>query len=125
MKLVSDNIIHVSSARESGEREETAVGREAAGSSSYQGAAPAAVSLGIVEQLFIEDAARELALEIDALSSKDAWTRWRNSRQAVLTLVWTLLPDSPGRNRLCRAIDAAKDRSPQKAQARGESRRSS
>lgn len=125
MTTEAGNMNHLSLARK-GAPHETAAGNDGAGTSP-KFAAPAAVSLGIVEQLFIEDAARELALEIEALPSKDAWTRWRNSRQAVVTLIWTLISDSPARNRLSRAIDAAKERSeqgtPQKAQSRGESRR--
>ena len=113
-----------------GRGNETAAGRQRAGSSSHQGAAPAAVSGGVVvEQLLLEDAARELAAQLASIESPEGWASWRTSHRAILAAVYRLLPECPAKRRLTAASGAAKAAfgsgpKPKKAQSRGESRRS-
>lgn len=112
-----------------GRGHETAAGRTDAGSSSYQGASPAAVSGGVVELLLLEDAARELAAQLASITSPDDWASWRESHRATLAAVHLLLPECPAKRRLTAASGAAKaafgrGRTPKKALTRGESRRS-
>lgn len=126
MRIESANIY---GSAHTGRGHETAAGRQRAGSSSYQGASPAAVSGGVVEQLLLEDAARELAAQLASIESADDWARWRGSHRAILAAVHRLLPECPAKRRLTAASGAAKaafgrSRTSKKAQTRGESRRS-
>lgn len=104
-----------------GSPRETAAGAESNGSSSSQGAAPAAVSGGVVERLLLEDAARDLATQIDSIRTRKVWMSWRNRNQSVLAAVCRLLPECPARRALTTAGRTAKeffDRSARRAPAK-------
>lgn len=87
----------------------------------------APVSGGIVEQLLLEDAARELAAEISRLETATEWCEWRRTHWNLHAAVCRLLADCPARRKLVAAGQTANEAFtppiPQKAQARGESRR--
>ena len=88
---------------------ETGAGVAGTGFSSNQGAAPAAVSGGVIERLLLEDAARDLATQIDSIRTRKAWLSWRSRNQNVLAAVCRLLPECSARRALTTAGRTAKE----------------
>ena len=89
---------------------------------------PSRTTLGLLDQLLLEDAARELAARIAQINTARDWMAWRSSHQNVLAAIYRVLPDCPARNRLTQAGRTAKatfarspirTHIPKKAQARG------
>ena len=90
---------------------------------------PDAPSLGIVDQLLLEDAAREMAVNIAQVDSRNAWLAWRVDHAKAPVAIYRRVPDCPARRKLTDAYLVAAATFarpiPKKARTRGASRRNS
>ena len=88
----------------------SAGGSEGAPSPSWRGASPPAASGDLVTLLLLEDAARDLAKQAEAIKTQPAWIRWLSAHRKTVAALLRVLEACPAKRRLLEATRRASRR---------------